>query len=172
MNYLLEGDRSNRLLFRKLVPSDYYLWLPFHEDPRSSENWIGESLEPELACCQWFSKAFYRYENNLGGLNALIDNKTGDLIGQCGLLLQTVDGNKEVEIGYSILPSHWNEGYATEAAIKCKTHAFEKLHIKSLISIIHINNIASRQVALKIGMYWEKTTIYDGNPVAVFRIFR
>lgn len=170
MNYLLEGEHSERLLFRKLVDSDFNSWLPFHQDPRTSGKWIGEPIDPKIACREWFSKANYRYKNNLGGLNALVDCKTGEFIGQCGLIVQTVDGNKELEIGYSILPIHWNKGYATEAAKKCMTYAFQNRLANSLISIIHIDNTSSIQVAIKLGMYKDKTTEYQNNPVHIYRV--
>ncbi len=170
MDYLLTGEESKRLYFRKVQPSDFELWLPFHEDPLSSEFWSEENLSPKAACQKWFDNTFYRYENNLGGMNALIDKNTGALIGQCGLLMQTVNNLQELEIGYSLLPAFRNKGYATEVAIKCKSFAFEHKMAQSLISIIHIENKASQNVAIKNGMALDKTTTYKNNPVHIFRV--
>ncbi len=170
MNLLLEGQETERLRFRKLEPTDFDTWLPFHQDPLSSKFWEGLPKNPVEACQQWFDKAFHRYENNLGGMNVLVNKKTNEFIGQCGLLIQTVDGIKELEIGYSILPIHWRQGYATEAAQKCKIFAKENNLAKSLISTIHIANIASQKVALNNGMHLDKTTVYDDNPVHIYRI--
>jgi RimJ/RimL family protein N-acetyltransferase len=78
----------------------------------------------------------------------------------CGLLIQTVDGIEEVEIGYSVMPAFRNKGYATEAAIKCKEYAFENNLRDSLISIIAVKNLESQKVALKNNMQLEKTTMY------------
>lgn len=103
-------------------------------------------------------------------MNALIDKTSNTLIGQCGLLAQTVDDIEELEIGYSILPKYWKKGYASEAAKKCKKYAFENGFAKSLISIIHIDNIPSQKVAANNGMYLDKTTTYKDNPVHIFRV--
>ena len=170
MDYLLTGEESERLYFRKVLPTDFELWLPFHEDPLSSKFWAEKNLSPKAACQLWFDNTFYRYDNNLGGMNALIDKNTEAMIGQCGLLKQTIDNIQELEIGYSLLPAFRNQGYATEAAKKCKSFAFEHKQAQSLISIIHIKNKASQNVAIKNGMSLDKTTTYKNNPVHIFRV--
>jgi RimJ/RimL family protein N-acetyltransferase len=49
-----------------------------------------------------------------------MDKKTNRLVGQCGLLIQNIDNIERLEIGYSILPEFWNQGFASESAMKCK----------------------------------------------------
>ncbi len=169
-NLLLTNQETERLRFRKLKATDFETWLPFHQEPLSSKFWEGLPEDPLKACQQWFDKAFYRYDNNLGGMNVLIEKETSNFVGQCGLLMQTVDGIEEIEIGYSILPKYWKNGYATEAAKKCKSYAIKNRLATSLISIIHVDNIPSQKVAINNGMYLDKTTIYNDNPSHIFRI--
>ena len=157
MKYLLTGQETERLKFRLLEPNDFDLWMSLFK----AEN-IAQYLEldPKLSkselCKTWFDKAFYRYENDLGGLNVLIDKKSNQLIGQCGLLIQTIENEERMEIGYSILPDFWKQGYAIEAASKCKKYAFENDFTDSLISMIHVKNLASEKVALRNSMQLEK----------------
>jgi len=172
MNLLLEGQETERLKFRKLTLQDFEDWLPFHQNPLSTQYWEGLPQDPETACQEWFDKIFYRYNNKLGGMNALIHKNSKEFIGQCGLLIQEVDGVQEIEIGYSILPKFWKLGYATEAAYKCKEFAFVNRLTDSLISIIHVDNLASQKVAKAIGMHMDKTTLYKKNPVHIFTIQR
>ena len=111
-----------------------------------------------------------RYAKDLGGMNALIHKSTEAFVGMAGLLVQQVDGRSELEIGYSLLPGFRGSGFATEAAVHAKQHAFKRQLAESLISIIHIRNIPSQQVALRNGMQLEKSTTYKDNPVFIYRI--
>ncbi|HLO83311.1 MAG TPA: GNAT family N-acetyltransferase [Chitinophagaceae bacterium] len=171
MKYLLEGEESQRLLFKKVSNDQFEQWLPFHQDPDSFRYWEGPREEPEAECSAWYKKQFWRYENNLGGMNALIEKQSGLLVGYCGLLVQTVEEKTELEIGYSLLPQFRNKGFATEAAIKCRDYAFENEFADSLISIITVNNLPSQHVAIKVGMKKDFVSIYNNNEVYIYRIW-
>ena len=170
MKYLLDGRETERLLFRKIEQSDFNTWLDFFKDPEFSIHWVSENQSPENECENWYKKQFLRYENELGGMNALIEKETGRLIDHCGLLVQIVDNITELEIGYSLLTEFRNKGYATEAAKKCRDFAFENNFSESLISIISLTNTPSQKVAIKNGMKIDKQTIYNNNEVYIFRI--
>jgi ribosomal-protein-alanine N-acetyltransferase len=172
MKYLLENQENQRILFRKIRISDFSDWLEFHKNPNTSLHSISELESPEIECKKWYEKQFHRYENNFGGMNALIEKKTGILIGHCGLLTQSVDKISELEIGYSLLPKFWNKGFATESAIKCRDFAFENNLSDSVISIISLTNKPSESVALKNGMKIEKVTEYNRNKVNIYRIHK
>jgi ribosomal-protein-alanine N-acetyltransferase len=170
VKYLLDGEESERLTFRKIQDSDFNEWIEFFRDPQTHMHWTPLQNPPDVECTQWYEKQHRRYDNDLGGMNALIEKKSGRLIGHCGLLVQTVDAVSELEIGYSLLPTFWKKGYATEAAQKCRDFAFEHKFADSLISIISQTNIASQTVATRNGMASEKVTKYHGNEVFIFRI--
>lgn len=169
-NYLMHGLTTKRLRFRLVTPSDFAPWLAFYNDPESTRFWAGIPENPEEACTLQFNRIFERYEKGLGGMNALTDISSGAFIGLAGLLVQEVDGCKELEIAYSILPAHRRKGFAFEAAEACKNHAESQELANSLISIIHRDNLPSRKVALKNGMQKGKATIYKDNPVYIYRL--
>lgn len=170
MKYLLDGQSTDRLLFRKIDHVDFPEWLKFFEDTRTSQHWIEEKVSPELSCKNWYQKQRWRYENDMGGMNALIEKATSKLIGHAGLLVQTVDELTELEIGYSLLPEFWGKGFASEAAQKCKDFAFQNNLSESLISIISLSNNPSQKVATKNGMKVDRKTIYKLNEVYIYRI--
>ncbi|MBG9375029.1 GNAT family N-acetyltransferase [Panacibacter sp. DH6] len=172
MQYLPAGTTSERLLFRRLAPSDFDTILQFYQDPSSSAQWISEVNDPYLNCTRMFEKTFQRYACNTGGMNILVDKTNGEIIGMCGLLVQTIDNIEELEIGYSVMPRHRNKGYAAEAAIACKNFAFLHNLRDSLVSIIAVNNIASQKVAVKNGMHIDKTTYYSNNHVHIYRVWK
>lgn len=170
-NLLMFGQNSERLVYRELVKNDFDNWLKFCQDSSSLKYiWLTDNDSPIEKCKIWFDRVFNRYKNNLGGMNALIEKEGGKFVGQCGLLIHTVDGIDELEIGYSIMPEFRGKGYAFEAAKKCKDYAFENNLANSLISIIHIENKESENVAIKNGMKLDKTTTYNNSRVNIFRI--
>ncbi len=167
----MPGVQTERLLFREVSADDYDLWLPFYRDPDSTRYWNGLPAEPDAACRQQFDRIFERYEKGLGGMNALLHKKFGYLVGLCGLLVQEVDGVRELEVGYSMLPAFRKMGYATEAARASRAYAFSKELAPSLISIIPTGNLPSQKVAINNGMYRDKTTTYKGNSVYIYRVY-
>lgn len=95
------------------------------------------------------------------GLWAVLLRETGELIGDCGLLPQTVEGQPQLEIGYHIRPKHWNRGYASEAAAACRDYAFAVVGAAQVISLVDPLNAPSRRVAEKTHQHmrmcqWER----------------
>lgn len=173
MKYMLVGEQTERLRFRMLLLNDFDTWLNlFKKEGVGNFLGLADISTPEAQCRNWFDNVMHRYENDLGGMNVLMDKYTGEFIGQAGLLVQTVDDAVELEISYSILPKFWNQGYAAEAAAKCKEYVFEHNLADTLISIIHVDNIASEKVARKNGMFLDKRTVFKDMPVTIFRVNR
>lgn len=100
----------------------------------------------------WLNWNINSYKENGYGLWAVELRDTGEVIGECGLTNQTVEGKTYLEIGYHFVKSHWHRGYGIEAAKACKRYAFEKLNKKEVVSIIRDTNIASMNVAIRNGM--------------------
>ncbi len=167
---LLENLVSDRLRFRSLRASDYEHWLPFVSDT-ASIRYLDISGSPEKACRDWITRQQSRYRKDGFGLCALEHLETGEFVGQCGLIRQLLNGKEEVEIGYSLLRPFYGKGYATEAASCCKNFAFANNVAPSLVSIVHENNTASQQVALRNGMRPDKKLTYHNLPVIVYRVY-
>lgn len=95
------------------------------------------------------------------GLFSVILKATGELIGDCGLEVMEVEGERVAELGYDLRSDHWNLGYATEAATAVRDYAFGTLGLPRLISLIRVGNLASRRVAQKVGMRLEAEVVRE-----------
>ena len=104
------------------------------------------------------------------GLWATIHKETGKFIGRCGLLPWTIDGQYDVEVAYTIAEEYWGQGLGTEAAQAILRYGFEKLNLPRLICLIDAENIASKKVAERIGMKFEKEAQDEMGPFLVYSI--
>lgn len=173
MQYTLHNIQSERLQFGPVQETDLPDWLEFFGTGDAAKFIALDHLPTAEERAQFFlQRSLDRYQNNLGGLNALRDKQTGALIGQAGLLVQEVEGEQMLEVGYHILPQHRMKGYAIEAARACRDHAFNNNLTSVLISIIHTENVPSMRVAMANGMQLFKTVDFKGMQVHIFRITR
>lgn len=79
-----------------------------------------------LRFIEWCSDS---YQEHGYGQWALIEKKSWELIGFCGLSHATVDGVDEVEIAYRLAQNQWEKGLATEAAAKVLDYGFSICNI-------------------------------------------
>ena len=119
---------------------------------------------------QWIARNRERYKNDGVGLWAMILKPTGELIGDCGILLQQVEGEHLYEIGYHLRRDFWHQGLATEAAVACRQWGFQNLKADRLISLIRPENIPSQRVAERNGMKIWKQIDWRGLPHVVYSI--
>jgi RimJ/RimL family protein N-acetyltransferase len=145
-------------LARVLSDSETMRFYPAPFDRRGVENWISRNVA--------------RYAKDGFGLWAAVLKASGELIGDCGLTVQNVDGVDEVEIGYHARRDLWGQGLASEAAQACRDYGFARLRVDQLISIIRPENLASRRVAEKNGMRVVKEVMRVGLPHLIYAIRR
>ena len=157
-----------RLLLRPFMLDDLDEFALICSDPEVMR-YIGQgdTLDKETVkerMISWISA----YKENGFGLLALILKENNKLLGFCGLIKQVVDGEPHIELGYRLAQNFWRQGIATEAAQAIRGYAFNQLGIPYLISIIHVDNTASKRVANKIGMNLMKQTDYNGVLADIF----
>lgn len=111
-------------------------------------------------------------ENPELGLWATIQKGTNEFIGRCGLLPWTIDGQAEVEVAYLISKAYWGQGIGTEAAQAVLEYGFNKINLTRLICLIDRGNVASRRVAEKIGMRFEREGEDEMGPYLLYSRYK
>jgi RimJ/RimL family protein N-acetyltransferase len=150
---ILETDR---LILRHLVPEDLDRLFALYRDPDIRRYFPDGTLtyEETKEELEWFLNGHPKHPEL--GLWATIHKETDQLIGRCGLLPWTIEGQYEVEVAYMIAKEYWGQGLGSEAAGAILQYGFRKLGLSRLICMIDPANRASRRVAEKIGMSLEK----------------
>jgi ribosomal-protein-alanine N-acetyltransferase len=103
-------------------------------------------------CRRWIEWNVGSYALHGFGLWAMVLKETGELVGDCGLTVQEVDGEDMVEVGWHVQRILWGRGLATEAGAACRDHAFDTVGLDRIVSLIRPANVASCRVAEKLGM--------------------
>lgn len=142
---------TERLIIREMVQSDLGALCKILCDEEVMRAAYESAFSVEEAQ-NWMNRHFKRYEEYGFGLWAVVLKETNEMIGQCGLTMQSWREKEILEIGYLFQKAYWHKGYATEAAIACKEYAFSALNASSVYSIIKDTHIASQNVAVRNGM--------------------
>ena len=119
---------------------------------------------------QWIEAVRAGYEKKGFGPLAVVQKSNGQVIGYCGCGLARLDGREEHEIGYRITRACWGAGFATEAAKATIADAFRRWSLTRLVALIQPGNVASIRVAEKVGMQFQRATVYEGRPMRVYQI--
>ena len=142
---------TKRLIIREMVQSDLdsLCKIMCDEEVMRAAYESAFSIEEVQG---WLNRHLKKYEDYGFGLWAVVLKETNEMIGQCGLTLQTWREEEILEIGYLFQKAYWHKGYAAEAAAACKKYAFTVLNAKSVYSVIRDTHIASQNVAIRNGM--------------------
>ena len=91
------------------------------------------------------------YDANPGlGAWMTIERATGDQVGFH--LLNNIQGETIIQVGYGLLKPAWGKGYATEMAVAVVRYGFAELGLPRIAGIASLPNVASQRVLAKIGL--------------------
>lgn len=163
--------QTPRLLMREMTLTDAPALHAVLGDPETMR-WYPRGFTP-AEVEEWIARQIARYPTGTG-LLGLILRETGQFIGDCGPVWQTVDGLPELEIGYHVHRDYRNQGFATEAARAVRDYAFTTLVcepvIAHVISLIRPENLASRRVAEKNGFTVDRVVFWHGFDHCIYRL--
>lgn len=157
--------QTARLRLRAPCEADFDAEAAFYAS--DAARFVGGPLEPRetwraLAAMMghWIMRGY--------GFWALEDIETGAYQGRVGLWYP--HGWPGREIGWTLMPQAWGQGYATEAAIAVRAYAYGQLGWDTAISQIAPGNTASKAVARRLGATFEDTMEHAKyGPVEIWR---
>ncbi|WP_027296920.1 GNAT family N-acetyltransferase [Robinsoniella sp. KNHs210] len=141
---------TERLYLREMEQEDFPALCKMLKDQEVMRAY--EHAFEDQEAHEWLDRQIMRYRQYGFGLWAVILKESNEMIGQCGITMQDIDGVEVHEVGYLFQKAYWHQGYASEAAAACKKYAFEVLGVKEVYSIIRDTNISSQNVARRNGM--------------------
>ena len=100
----------------------------------------------------------------------LRERETGELVGDVCLQPAEVESEHVVEIGWTMLPSRWGRGYATEAARAAVAFGFGDAGLDEIVAFTLRHNRASRRVMEKLGMTYDRDFERAGLPHVLYRL--
>lgn len=142
-------------LYVVLADSDIMQHYPYTFDEQRVRNWVTRNIE--------------RYRIFGFGLWAVCLKETGEMIGDCGLTMQNVNGFIKPEIGYHIRKDMQQNGYAKEAASAVRDWTFENTTFNEISSYMKYTNVPSARTTMSWGCHQveeyedeenEKTKVY------------
>lgn len=146
-------------LYRILADSDIMQHYPYTFDEKRVRGWIDRNLE--------------RYRIFGFGLWAVCLKETGEMIGDCGLTMQMINGQIKPEIGYHIRADHQRKGYAKEAASAVRDWTFTNTPFNVIYSYMKHTNEPSARTAMAYGCSFVEEFPDDVNGItAVYAITR
>ena len=162
---------TKRLLLREMTYKDFYALYqvladedimrhyPYTFDETGVRNWIERNIE--------------RYRILGFGLWAVCLKETGEVIGDCGLTMQLINGQIKPEIGYHIRADKQRNGFAKEAAIAVRDWTFNNTPFNIVYSYMKHTNEPSAKTAVSYGCKQVDEFFDDENEITkVFSISR
>jgi len=146
-------------LYRVLADSDIMQHYPYTFDEARVTNWIQRNIE--------------RYRVFGFGLWAVCLKATGEMIGDCGLTMQLINGCIRPEIGYHIRADKQRNGFAKEAAAAVRDWTFNSTPFNTVYSYMKAANEPSCKTAAAYGCKQvDEYTDEQGERTKVFAITR
>ena len=99
----------------------------------------------------WIVRNQQRYEIFGFGLWAVCRADNGEVIGDCGLTMQIIDGQIRPEIGYHIRRDQQRQGFAREAAGAVRDWTFRNTPFRLIYSYMKAENLPSIRTAMSYG---------------------
>jgi RimJ/RimL family protein N-acetyltransferase len=133
--------RTERLLLRRVRPSDLADLHQVMRDPRAMAYW-STPPHPDMATTEaWLARKLA--EDMATSVEFVIEYQ--------GRAIGTAGGGTLPEVGYILHPDHWDKGLAFEAMTAVIAHAFANHSVDHLLADVDPRNAASIKLLKRLG---------------------
>ena len=113
--------------------------------------YLGGVKSPTEADALFQSRILEYYDASPGfGIWLTVEKATGARLGFH--LLNNIQGESIIQIGYTLTKDAWGRGFATEVASAVLRYGFVDLGLPSIAGMASLGNVASQRVLEKIGL--------------------
>jgi RimJ/RimL family protein N-acetyltransferase len=141
---------TERLALRRMTDADLDWLAALYSDADVTLH-LGGLKTREQVANMMRARVIEYYDANPGlGVWMTVERPTGDQIGFH--LLNNIQGETIIQVGYGLLKPAWGKGYATEMALAVLRYGFAELNLPRIAGIASLPNVASQRVLAKIGL--------------------
>ena len=141
---------TERLALRRFTPDDLDTLARLHADPDVTR-YLGGVKDRATTEAQMRTRILDYYDQHPGlGVWATIERATGAVAGFH--VLNHIQGETELQVGYALFTDFWGRGYATEMTTALLDYGYGTLRLPQINAITDLGNTASQRVLLKAGL--------------------
>ena len=157
---------TDRLVLRRLTVDDSPFILRLLNEPSFLQH-IGDRGVRNVADAKQYilSGPVASYDRHGFGLFLVELKESRTPIGICGLLKR--DALDDVDLGFAFVPESWSKGYAFESTTATLAYAHDAQHLKRVVAITSPDNVASINLLVKLGFYFDRMVLMPGEKTEV-----
>ena len=159
---------TERLKIRKLTRDDLQWLIEMRSQPEVNRYLGGIRLQNPDAITKRMDFYLDCYDKFGFGQCVMELHKTGEIIGVSGI--QPLEDTGEIEVGYSLYPKFWRQGFGYECASAWLKYGFDTAGLERIVACADKDNTGSWRIMEKCGMRYEGIQEHYGMPVVVYAI--
>jgi RimJ/RimL family protein N-acetyltransferase len=159
-----------RLRGEPVAPRHHADLYALHSDPRVGE-WLGGAATSDEVT-DFIERQAGHWERDGFGYWAWFERASGAFVGRGGARRVHIGGGDEVELGWSVAPERWGEGFGTEMGAASLEVAFGPLGVPDVVAYTTPDNGASRRVMDRLGFEFERDIVHHDLPHVLYRTTR
>ncbi len=140
---------TERLYLKPRTEADLDFVAALNADPEVMR-FIAAVGDPAMGREGVAARSFLHVGRGLGYWTAFDRAAESGPLGYVGLIPDG-DDQDQAQISYRFAARHWGQGFAGEAVGRLLRHAFETLDLPEALVVTHPHNIASLQLAVRLG---------------------